>query len=108
MKLCVELESSSVRKSRPLMVSFSCIVWLVVIPVTACREISMCEWSIVDGSVLLLCVLTRENLFASAIAVAKSVGCCNSVSMRSVESNPAVYNITCWDGEVLVLLLGLM
>jgi hypothetical protein len=39
MKLCVEPELRSARKSLPLSDSWTCIVWLVVIPVTACNEI---------------------------------------------------------------------
>jgi hypothetical protein len=39
MKLCVEPESRSARKSLPLIDSWAYIVWLVVIPVTACNEI---------------------------------------------------------------------
>ena len=39
MKLCVDPESSNARKSRPLTEIYTCIVWLVVIPVTALSDI---------------------------------------------------------------------
>lgn len=53
----------------------------------------MCEWSGGDGSFVLVFVLMRCPLFASAIVVSKSASCFSSMSMRSIEFNAVVYNI---------------
>ena len=81
MKLWVEPESNKARKSWPLIDSCTCIVWLVVMHVTACRETSMSE-----GCCGVYCSVTDRalqswNFRAMAIAVSKSGGCWSWISI---------------------------
>jgi len=95
MKLRVDPESRRVRKSRQLIVSWTCIVWLVVIPVTACKETRISGCSIGDSTGMFVCVVAWWNLCASAIVISWSGGCCNSVLILNVDVSPAAYNTTC-------------
>lgn len=87
--------------------STTCIVRLVIMPVTTCREICIpSSWGVYSSRYTELLAM-RSCALARDIADSRSSGCLSSVSMPTCGDSPAVYNITYWSGSRLSTLLRL-
>lgn len=96
MKLCVKPESRKAKNFLPLIDSWTCFAWLVIILVMACKNIWI-FWSFKSRNWLLPGVKNNTwNFCARGIADSKLWGWCRWMSIYNTGWNPAASNITSW------------